>query len=369
MNNNSPLQAKQQLKLAVAGLGRMGAVHLLHAIELERETGHCRLVAVADSDVDRARRALGETGSEVPIFDSVAELAEAGVCDATVVVTPTALHREHATALIRAGQRILLEKPLTGNVEQDREFAAEIDRGHSDAVMIAFQRRFDAPLRHAKALIDRGAVGRVFKIYSALEDSAPAPNGYDSPGILSDMSIHNVDEVLFLAGRMPRAALAIGSRLHGYRLTTCREDYDDAMLHLWFNDDLAAQVQVSRNHVSGYRVETLIFGDRGQIQIGHFDQRPFDVTVKCFGPRRAAEPVEDRVFTMRNYGRPLPEFVDRFGPAYKAELAEFIECCLAERPFAVTHHDAASAQDVISAGMDALFTEASAARLRAAAHV
>jgi len=368
MNDNSRTETKQ-LKLAVAGLGRMGAVHLLHAIELERETGRCRLVAVADSDVDRARRALSDTGSEVPIFDSVAELADAGVCDATFVVTPTANHREHAATLIRAGQRILLEKPLTGDSEQDREFAAEIDRGHSDAVMIAFQRRFDEPLRYAKALINRGAVGRVFKIYSALEDSGPAPNGYNSPGILSDMSIHNVDEVLFLTGRMPRAALAIGSRLHGYRLTTCEEDFDDATLHLWFDDDLAAQIQVSRNHVSGYRVETLIFGERGQIQIGRFDQRPFDVTVKCFGPRGTAEPLEERTFKMRNYGRPVPEFVDRFGPAYKAELAEFIECCLAQRPFPVTHRDAASAQEVISAGMRALFTEASATPLRAAAHV
>jgi myo-inositol 2-dehydrogenase/D-chiro-inositol 1-dehydrogenase len=347
----------------------MGAVHLLHAIELERETGRCRLVAVADSDVQRARRALSETGSEVPIFDSVVELAESAVCDATVVVTPTANHREHAATLIRAGQRILLEKPLTGNIEEDREFAGEIDGGHSDAVMIAFQRRFDAPLRHAKALMDRGAIGRVFKIYSALEDSGPAPNGYNSPGILSDMSIHNVDEVLFLTGRMPRAALAIGSRLHGYRLTTCEEDFDDAMLHLWFDDDLAAQIQVSRNHVSGYRVETLIFGERGQIQIGRFDQKPFEVTVKRLGPRGASEPLDERTFQMRDYGRSLPEFVDRFGPAYKAELAEFVERCLAHRPFPVTHRDAANAQEVISAGMQALFTEASATRLRAAAHV
>ena len=30
---------------------------------------------------------------------------------------------------------------------------------------------------------------------------------------------------------------------------------------------------------------------------------------------------------MRDYGRPVPEFVDRFGPAYRAELAHFIEQC------------------------------------------
>jgi predicted dehydrogenase len=60
--------------------------------------------------------------------------------------------------------------------------------------------------------MDSGAIGRVFKIYSALEDSNPAPNGYKSGGILPDMSVHNVDEILWLTGRTPRAALAIGSR-------------------------------------------------------------------------------------------------------------------------------------------------------------
>ncbi len=341
----------------------MGAVHLLHVRELEQETGSCTLVAVADSDTERARAMLEQARCDVPVFESIAALAEARLCDATVVVTPTGRHREHAKVLIEAGQRILLEKPLTGNIEDDREFSSELDREYPEAVMLAFQRRFDVPLRHAKSLVESGTIGRVFKIYSALEDSGPAPDGYNSPGILSDMSIHNVDEILFLTGRMPRAVLAIGSRLHGWRLTTCVEDFDDAMLHLWFEDHLAAQIQVSRNHVSGYRVETVIFAERGQVQIGRFDQKPFDVVVRSFGPRGLAAPLESRTFTMRDYGRPLPEFVDRFGPAYKAEVAEFIECCRADRPFPSNHRDGVRAQEVIAAGMAALFTENEATKL------
>lgn len=351
----------------MAGLGRMGAVHLLHIRELERETGACELAAVVDPDTARARRALAATGGDAPVFDSIERLAGAGVCDATLLATPTALHREHAMQLIRAGQRVLLEKPLTGNAENDRDFSAALDRDYPDAVMLAFQRRFDAPLRHAKDLMDSGAIGRVFKIYSALEDSAPAPDGYNSPGILSDMSIHNVDEVLFLTGRMPRAALAVGSRLSSYQRTTCREDFDDAMLHLWFDGDLAAQIQVSRNHVSGYRVETAIYGERGQIQVGHFEQKPFEVKVQCFGPRGAAAAVEDRTFEARDYGQGVPEFVDRYGAAYKAEVAEFIECCNAGRPFAVNHRDAARAQQVIAAGMSRLLTEEQAMGIQASA--
>lgn len=353
----------EPLKIAVAGLGRMGAVHLLHLHEIEQETGRCKLVAVADADQENARRVLASIGRDLPVFDSVEALAQAGLCKATALITPTGLHREHATTLVQAGHRLMLEKPLTGNIENDRAFAAELDRDHPNAIMLAFQRRFDAPQQYAKGLLDSRTIGKVFKIYSALEDSGPAPNGYNSPGILSDMGIHNVDEVLFLAGRTPRAALMVGSRLHGYRLTTCVEDFDDAMLHVWF-DDLAAQIQVSRNHVSGYRVETVIYGDKGQIQIGRFEQRPFDVVVRSFGPRGQA-PGESKTFTMRKYDLPVAEFVDRFGPAYKAEAMEFVECCLENRPFSVTHKDGLRAQEVISAAMAAPVTVAKATTVSA----
>jgi predicted dehydrogenase len=354
----------ETLRVAIAGLGRMGAIHALHLHELSQE-GACKLAALVDADIDRARRFAAEIGTSVPTFASVQEFARAGVADATVIVTPTDTHRETAATLIAAGQRVLLEKPLTGTVEADREFAAELDRNHPHALMLAFQRRFDEPLRYARNLAQRGAIGRVFKIYTALEDSNPAPDGYKSGGILPDMSIHNVDEVLWLTERMPRAATVIGSRIYSHRLTTSQEDFDDALLYLWF-DDMVAQVQVSRNHVSGYRVETIIFGEEGQIHIGHFDQKPFDILVEAYGRRGSKQPLAMQTFTMRDYQRPLPEFIDRFGPAYKAELAAFIECCRAGTPFPMTHRDGLRAQEVISAGMQSVITRGMAAAVAAA---
>ena len=222
--------------------------------------------------------------------------------------------------------------------------------------MLAFQRRFDAALSYARDLMLSGVIGRVFKIYSALEDSNPAPNGYQSDGILPDMSIHNVDEILWLTGTMPVAALAIGSRIHSHRLTTCREDFDDALLYMWFTDELVAQVQVSRNHVSGYRVETVIYGDRGQIQIGRFAQKSEEIVVQAFGPRFTNQPLTVRVFP-GGVDRPdSPEFVARFGPAYKAEAAQFIECCRNKSAFPVSHRDGVRAQEVIAAGMRKMLT-------------
>jgi myo-inositol 2-dehydrogenase/D-chiro-inositol 1-dehydrogenase len=355
----------ERLRIAVAGLGRMGAIHALHAQELARESGSCELAALADLDTQRARRIAADIGAEVPIFPSIEDLARAGVCHAAVIVTPTENHHAHAKLMIQAGHRVLLEKPLTGRIETDREFAGELDRHHPNSLMLAFQRRYDAPLRYAKELIESGAIGRIFKVYSALEDSNPAPNGYKSGGILPDMSIHNVDEILWLTGRMPRSAAVIGSRIYSHRLTTCQEDFDDALLYLWFEDELVAQVQVSRNHVSGYRNETIIFGEEGQIHVGHFEQKPFEVLVEAYA-RRGKSHLAERTFHMRDYGRPLAEFVDRFGPAYKAELAAFVECCRNGAPFPSTHRDGLRAQEVISAGMQAVIASEQSARVQPA---
>jgi myo-inositol 2-dehydrogenase/D-chiro-inositol 1-dehydrogenase len=351
------------LKIAIAGLGRMGTVHALHLYELAREAHSCELAGLADIDTARARRFCDDIGLQIPIFSSIEELAKAGVSDTTVIVTPTGNHREHAAMLIAAGHRVLLEKPLTGTLETDREFAAELDRDHPHSVMLAFQRRYDEPLVYAKQLMESGAIGRVFKVYSALEDSNPAPNGYQSGGILPDMSVHNVDEILWLTGRFPSHALAIGARIYSHAHTTCVEDFDDALLYLWFEKNLVAQVQVSRNHVSGYRVETRIFGEEGQIQIGRFDQKPFEITVEAYGRRDSKAPLTCRRFSARNYGRPLPEFVDRFGAAYKAEVAAFIECCRTGAPFPTSHRDGLRAQEVISAGMRAIAGTEQAARV------
>jgi predicted dehydrogenase len=354
----------QPINLAVVGVGRMGVLHALHAHELQNETGKCRLAAIVDSNLDRARQTAADIGTAAALFPSIEAMLAAGVAQASFVVTPTDAHRAHAAQLIAAGHRVLIEKPLTGTVDGDRQFADELDRNHPNRLMLAFQRRFDPALQHARDLMASGLVGRVFKIYSALEDSNPAPDGYNSGGILPDMSVHNVDEILWLTQRMPERALAIGTRIYSHSLTTSQEDFDDALLYMWFSGQLVAQVQVSRNHVSGYRVETIIFGEKGQIHVGRFDQRPFDIMVEAYGRRGAAEPLASRAFTMRNYGRPLPEFADRFGHAYKAELSTFLDRCIDGGPFPTSQRDGLRAQEVISAAMSAVVGPDKAAKVR-----
>lgn len=344
-NRNRPL------RVGVAGLGRMGMIHALHVHELAQETDLCRLACVSTVDRKAADAFLAMTGSATPVFDDIEQMAQSGLCDVAVIATNTPLHRAHALRMIASVHRVFLEKPLTGTLQGDRDFASLLDREHPDALMLGFQRRFDAPALFAKQLIDDSAIGRVFKIYSALEDSGPAPNGFQSPGILADMAVHNVDEVVWFTGRKPERALAVGSRIFSHRLTTCDEDFDDALMLLDFGEELIAQIQVGRNHVSGYRGETVIYGERGLIRIGCFNQKLLEVTVEAYGMRNAQAPIAVKTFAMRRYDQPLPEFIDRYGAAYKEELRTFLECCQGGKSFPITHRDGLRAQEIVAGAM------------------
>jgi myo-inositol 2-dehydrogenase/D-chiro-inositol 1-dehydrogenase len=364
MPQGSPSQkSTQPIRVGVVGLGRMGMIHALHIHELAQDSDLCKLVAVSTLDKQAEEKFHSLIDASTPVFENIEALALSDSCDVAVIATNTDSHREHSLKMIHAGKRVFQEKPLTGTLEGDREYAALLEREYPHSLMLGFQKRFDAPLLYAKQLIDEGAIGRVFKIYTALEDSSPAPDGFNSPGILPDMAVHNVDEIVWLSGRKPESALAIGSRIYSHSHTTCKEDFDDALMLLDFGEELIGQLQVTRNHISGYRGETVIYGERGQIHIGRFNQKLLEVIVEAYGTRDAKQPIALKTFEMRRYDQPLPEFIDRFGAAYKEELRTFLECCRGGQPFPITHRDGLCAQEIISGAMKACIRKEDMARI------
>ncbi len=350
------------LKLAVVGVGRIGVFHARHVQELGRERGDCELVAVVDPYRDTAARTAGrlQQGQEhrIHAFTRVEELRQAGLADGAVIASRTEDHYADARTLIDAGLRVMLEKPLTHSLESAREFAAYLnqDEHKKQALMQAFMRRFDEPLQHVKRLLDQGRIGAPFKIVSVLEDPHPPPVGYHSPGLLADMAVHNVDEAIWLSGSRPEKVSGMGARLYNYKVSSVPEDLDDAFLQMWFPGDLLGQVQVSRNHVAGYRNETWVYGEGGLIHVGHFQENPLQVEFEAYDLQGG---IDKQVFPMRDYGGAVPVFIERFGPAYKAELNYFVEQCRRQEPFEVDHEDGLLALVVVEAGSRSLRTRAS----------
>ncbi len=339
----------ERVGLAIVGVGRMGFFHALHAQELCQEDSRCALVAVVDTYEDTAQTVAEKLQphqqDRIHAFRSVVALLEARLTDAAVVASRTDAHVRDAWSLIQSGHRVLLEKPLSDTIETAAELADRLDRDptHGRALMQAFMRRFDPPLQLARDVIEKHRIGHPFKIVSVLEDPLPPPESYRSPGILPDMAIHNIDEVIWLSGHRPVEATALGARIHSLEGTSLREDFDDALVQLRFPSGGIAQIQVSRNHVAGYRNETWVYGDRGMVHVGRFEGNRPTVSVEVFDSQGR---LETKTFPLRDYGPETPEFIFRFGPAYKRELAYFVERCLRNERFCVTHRDGLAAMQV-----------------------
>ncbi|MFQ5630190.1 MAG: Gfo/Idh/MocA family oxidoreductase [bacterium] len=357
---------KKPIKMAMVGVGRIGMFHARHIQELSRETGKCELAAVVDTYRDTAVRVTEQLQqrqeTEIKPFSNIDDLANAGLVDAAMIATRTKDHERDASTLVKAGCRVLLEKPLAESIQTAETFTSWLnaDDKRKQAVMLAFQRRFDDPLIFAKKLINTGKIGRPFKFVSVLEDPLPPPDGYFSPGLLIDMAVHNIDEILWLSGAQPKRAMAFGSNLYNHTISAVKEDFDDAFLQLWFPGNVLGQVQVSRNHVAGYRNETWIYGDRGLIHVGHFQENPFSVSVEAYSTTGV---IEKQIFALKDYGDNVPVFIKRFGEAYKGELAYFVEQCLNDEPFSVTHEDGLLAMKVAVFGQDAIRTEKEAVEI------
>src|SRR5262245_32019809 len=105
----------EPVRVAVVGSGYFGRFHANHYARNPR----AQLVAVVDTDPERARAVAAEFGAEAA-FDYRSIL---GKVDAVSVAVPTPLHYEIASSLIEAGIHVLVEKPLTDSEDSGARLA------------------------------------------------------------------------------------------------------------------------------------------------------------------------------------------------------------------------------------------------------
>src|SRR5438309_1508887 len=101
------------LSVGIIGFGRIGAEH---AGWLASAKG---IAAVATSDPTPARRELAASRG-LRAYDSIDALLANPAVDVVLVATPTASHHEHASAALRAGKHVMVEKPMALDLPQAR---------------------------------------------------------------------------------------------------------------------------------------------------------------------------------------------------------------------------------------------------------
>ncbi len=108
-----------KLKVAIAGLGRMGSRHALHFHNL---TPRAQLIAASSpepTELQWAEANLEGVRTYLDFDDMLDREIPQGL-QAVVVASATAVHSELAIKAIKRGLHVLCEKPLSTGVEQAR---------------------------------------------------------------------------------------------------------------------------------------------------------------------------------------------------------------------------------------------------------
>jgi predicted dehydrogenase len=154
---------RARLGIGVVGFGWMGQAHSRSCLRIPTLFPDRRvdpmLVTCADSVAPRREQAVADFGfiRAVPDWRAVVDDHEV---DVVFVTAPNMLHVEIVEAASAAGKHVFCEKPVGGTPEQTaRAAAAARDAGVITGV--GYNYRFAPLVRHARALIASGGLGRI----------------------------------------------------------------------------------------------------------------------------------------------------------------------------------------------------------------
>ena len=314
------------MRAGLVGAGRIGAVHA----QTLGEDPEVREVVVADLDAERARSAAARLGAAHAPLEELWD----GRVDFVVIAASTTAHAELVHRGADAGLPIFCEKPLAADVAGTR---AVLDHVAAAGVtlQVGFQRRFDAGYRAARDAVRTGRLGVLRAVRATSGDRMPPPPEYlaTSGGLFRDALVHDFDIIRFVTGREVETVWATGAD-GGAGVFAETGDVHTAAVVLTLDDGTLATVTGSRYNGAGYDVRLEVVGGEGTVAVGLDDRTP----VESAEPGVSWPP-----------GRPYESFQERFGAAYRSEMAEWVQHVLGRIPNRCPPEDALEALYVAEA--------------------
>ena len=317
----------RKLGIGVLGVGEMGR---RHAENIRRLVPGARLVAVADVAVTRAKEVAARLEIEHS-FGSFEDMLAHKDIDCVVIATPDKFHAQAIRTAAAAQKHILSEKPLALSLADAR---AALDAVAQAGVhlQVGFMRRYDPAYAAAMKRIEAGEIGEpvIFKSIGRDKD-APPISAYQSKlngMLLYNNTIHDFDLARWLMQDEVTEA-------HTYATVAIRPDvaqYGDivaSVVNLKYRRGAIGNIESFVQSTYGYDIRTEIVGSAGSILVGSIQQTSAIFLTKNGGTQTLAD-----------------HFLTRFTDAYVAEVRDFVDNMLNDRPPRVTGDDGLRALEI-----------------------
>ena len=257
-----------QINIAVIGAGRIAHSHFAGLLNLPQ----CYRYAICDPCEDgRAEKLKEQYGVEKACADYKELIGDPKV-DAVIVTTPDHTHCEIASAFLRDGKPVLLEKPMALKKE-DCDELLNVSKETGTMLMVGQVCRYNHNFVQAKKLIETGALGDLVFVESEYAHSYELNPGTGNWRVHPDREAiigggcHAIDLLRWIAGN-PTEVSAYAN--HKYLPDWPVNDTTIAIYK--FPNDVIGKVFCSIGVKRVYTMRTCIYGTKGTLIFGNYDK-------------------------------------------------------------------------------------------------
>ena len=311
------------IRVAVIGVGSMGRNHA----RVYSELPGVELVAVVDDNPQTAENVARQFNTRA--YSDYRQMLAEQKPEAVNVCVPTALHEEVASAVLRAGAHVLVEKPIAATVDEGRRLIA-LAQEQQRKLMVGHIVRFNPAMQALKQKLQAGELGRIFQIFC--RRAGPFPARIRDVGVVVDLAPHDVDVMRFLTGLDPvRLFAETAQRIH-----TEHEDLLFGMLR--FPEGITGALEINWLTPTKIR-EVLVLGERGLFRVDDLTQDLY-----FYENAQAGGDLWGGLKTLKGVseGGMVRYALQRYEPL-KAELQAFLKAVVEDSPVPVSGEDGLAA--------------------------
>ncbi|MFS0781081.1 Gfo/Idh/MocA family protein [Bacillus sp. 1P06AnD] len=314
-------------KVGVVGLGSISEFH----INAYQKNPQVQLMAFCDINEKR----LEERGNEYKVphrYTDYRDLLANKDIEAISICTWNNSHAEIATAALQAGKHVLIEKPISVDVEQALQ-VEKIARASNKVAQIGFVRRFGSNVQILDKFIKNDDLGTIYYAKASVIRRLGNPGGWFSDskrsggGPLIDLGVHIVDICWYLMGK-PKPVSVTGNTYH---LLGNRSHIENLSFYK------AADYDADINDVEDLANAMIVFENGSSLLLDvsyTLHAKEDEMAVKIYGEKGGAEVEPELLLIAEKHDtilnmQPQIDFKGfDFELAFEKEVNHFIECCM-----------------------------------------
>ena len=189
------------IRVGIIGYGYWGPNLVRNFMNVEG----CAVTHICDLDIKKLEIAKKKYPS-IHITNSIDEIFENSEIDAIVIATPVSTHYDLASKALESNKHILVEKPLTDNVEQ-AQILGKKAKDKNKILMIDHTYLYTPAIKKIKELIDSNSLGEIQYI-----DSTRINLGLfqTDVNVMWDLAVHDIAICCYLLNEKPVSVQAVG---------------------------------------------------------------------------------------------------------------------------------------------------------------